>query len=192
MIETIVKVVETSAKYAWGLFVVCVFVLFCPKQIATQIGILEIRSQYLGYWWVLLIFSVSICIGLLFSKFWQWLSAHRQKSAKRKQAKKGKQAIIARLYSLNESEQKWIAYCLLKNIRTLHATQINSAANSLLSKNIVIHGSGSMTALPFTIVDFVWEYLLIHKEDFLPINAENDPALVNNLEDYESGLRRIW
>lgn len=192
MIETIAKLVETSAKYAWGLFVVCVFILFCPEKIATQIGILDIRSQYLGYWWVLLVFSLSICIGLWFSNFLNWLSARRKRIEQNKQAEKGRRAIIDKLNSLNDLEHRWIAYCLLKNVRTLHATQINPTANSLLSKRIVSCGPGAVTSLPFTIVDFVWEHLLIFKEEFLPADIENDQVIVRNLESFENSLRRIY
>jgi hypothetical protein len=192
MIETIAKIVETSAKYAWGLLVVCIFVLFCPEKFSSQIGILEIRSQYLGYWWVLLVFSFSICIGLLMARCGQWLSARKERNEKKQRIEQGEQAVLDRLYSLNDSEQRWISYCLLKNVQTLHASQINPTANSLLSKRIVIRGSGAITSLPFTIADFVWDHLLVFREEFLPLDVENDQVAVRNLESFESGLRRLY
>jgi hypothetical protein len=103
-----------------------------------------------------------------------------------------KQTIINRLYSLNESEKKWLAYCLINNVQTLHATQINPTANSLFNKDIVTGGSGSITSLPFTLVDFVWEYILMNRDDFLPAEIKNNPNAIRELEQFKESLTRVY
>ncbi|MEA1994647.1 MAG: super-infection exclusion protein B [Campylobacterota bacterium] len=191
MIETITKIIETSAKYAWGIFVVCAFVIFCPENIANEIGIKEIHAKYLGYWWLLFVFSFSICLGLFFSGVKSWYIKRREIKNRRTKTEQNKQIIINRLYQLNNTEQQWIAYCLLNNVQTLHATQINPTANSLLSKRIVTRGPGAITSLPFTIVDFVWEHLLVFQNNFLPEDIEDHPEIIKNLENFERSLRHI-
>lgn len=191
MIEAIAKILDAVAKYAWGIFIVCLFVLILPKELAKDIGILEIRTQFLGYWWICLVFSCSIWIGSLLSKIGQWISAHRDSKERSAKSARMKQTIIARLDSLSDSEHKWIAYCLLKNVQTLHATQIHPTANSFLSKGIVNMGTGSILSLPFTIVDFVWEYLLENRDAFLPPDVANNPQIAGNLERFERSLREI-
>jgi hypothetical protein len=99
--------------------------------------------------------------------------------------------VIKRLNSLNDNEYTWITCCLVKRVQTLHATQIDQTANSLLSKGIVTSGQGSITALPFTIRDFVWEHLLEYKDNYLPENIENNPTALSQLERFEDNLKRV-
>ncbi len=72
-------------------------------------------------------------------------------------------------------------------------TKINPTANSLLSKGIIVIGSGNITSLPFTIRDFVWEYLLEHGDRFLPPEVRSNPQKIRPLlEEFEAGLRRVY
>jgi len=86
----------------------------------------------------------------------------------------------------------WIAYCLLHNVQTLHATQINSTANSLLNKGIVAGGSGSIMSLPFTIVDHVWLYLAAHRDVFLPEEITGNQEYLEEIEEFGRGLARVY
>jgi len=191
MINSIIKAVETSVKYAWGLLVVCLFVLFCPDDWSSQIGILEIRSKYLGYIWILLVFSSAICLGLVVTKVLSWMSSNRKKSKRLIQIEAQKIEVIKRLSSLNNEEYTWIACCLNKGVQTLHATQVNPTANALLSKGIVTCGGGSITALPFTIRDFIWEHLLDSKDYFLSPDIQNNSNVLHNLENFERNLQKV-
>ena len=196
MIEAVSKTLDALAKYSWGIVAVCIFVLFLPDVQARQIGIIEIRSTYQGYWWICLVFSSVIWLGSIYSKFSAAIAttygkskAHKAQLAK---VEEKKQTIINRLYSLNESEQKWIAYCLINNVQTLHATQINPTANSLFNKDIVTGGSGNRMSLPFTLIDFVWEHMLTNSDNLLPANIENDAIALRNLEQFKQSLTKIY
>ncbi len=119
------------------------------------------------------------------------MASNREESKRLIKIQDQKLEVIKRLNSLSDSEHTWIAYCLYKEVQTLHATQINPTANALLAKGLVISGAGSIMALPFTIQDFVWEHLLNYKEHFLPRDVERDPNVIRNLESFAKNLQRV-
>jgi len=182
MIETISTILEAAAKYAWGLFVVCLFVILLPDGPSEAMGLKTIKGDYLGFWWIGLIFSAAIWGGSLFSRISAWFSTTRYRSAV-------KAAIIKRLYTLDKREQMWIAYCLLHNVQSLGATTSNQTANSLLHKGIVTQGTGSILSIPFLIKDFVWEYLQARSEEFLPSEVRENHMIVRNLERFAAELK---
>ena len=181
MIEALPRILEAAAKYAWGILLMCLFVIILPLDWANTIGLEKIKHDYLGFWWLGLIFSIGICGSSVFPRFLSWLSDNRQKAA-------SKNTIVKRLRSLTPSERKWIAYCLLHNIQTLSATQIDETANSLLTKGIVSQGSGNILNLPYHIRDFVWNFLQKHKDDFLPSDLRKDQEKVRILDEFVRGL----
>jgi len=192
MTKSIVRLLEVGAKYSWGILVVCLFVLFLPDKQAETIRIARLKEQFLGYWWILLVLSGTLCVGLLFSKAMKWRAKQRSEAEAQRQKAEQREKIIRRLYTLDMDEQMWLKYCLFKNVQTLLAAGIHPIANSLLSKEIITVGSGSIVSLPFTIQDFVWEYLLAHRDEFLPQIFENDFRAGKVLADFEAGLRKIY
>ena len=192
MTKSFVKLLEVVAKYAWGILAVCLFVLFLPDKQAEIIGIARLKEQFLGYWWIILVFSGTVCFESLFFKVREWRAKQRSEAEAERQKAEQREKIIRRLHSLDMDERMWLKYCLFKNVRTLVAAEINPTANSLLCKEIITVGSGSMMSLPFTIPDFVWEYLLAHRDEFLPQIFEKDIRSAKVLADFEAELRRIY
>ena len=185
MIESITKILDSLAKYSWGVIVVCLFILFVPDEQARKIGLIDIRETYKGYLWACLVFAAVIWVSSISSKLSKWIVNKYDK-------RKRREVIIKRLYALNLEEKMWIAYCVHHNVQTLHATQINSTANSLMNKGIVAGGSGSIMSLPFTIVDYVWLYITQHRDVFLPPELANNPAFFEEIEDFNRGLTRVY
>lgn len=62
MFEAISKILEAVAKYAWGVFVVCLFVIFLPADLSKSFGLEKLKFDYLGSWWLGLIFSAAIWV----------------------------------------------------------------------------------------------------------------------------------
>ncbi len=178
MIEAISTILEAVAKYAWGVFFVCLFVILLPTDTSKSLGLEKIKLDYLGFCWLGLIFSATICVS-------NWFSEIRGKARQ-------KAVIIKRLRTLDLSEYKWIAYCLFHNVQTLSATAINQTANSLLNKGIITQGSGNILSLPFHIRDFVWEYLRDHKEDFLPREVRDNPETMLKLKAFADSLKELF
>ena len=185
MIEALSKIIEAVAKYAWGIFILCLFVILLPLDWARAIGLEKIKQDYLGFWWLGLVFSFAIWISSLLSQFRTWFSSNRQKAAL-------KNTVIKRLRYLSPSERNWIAYCLLHNVQTLSATQINETANSLLDKHIVSQGPGSILNLPYRMHDFVWDFLQEHKDHFLPPEVRDDQEKVRILDEFVRSLRESF
>jgi hypothetical protein len=185
MIEWIARLLEAIAKYSWGVVAVCLFVLFLQHKQAEEIGILKLRADFLPYWWIVLLFSGTICAGNIFAKTTRWIG-------QRKNRRRDREMILHRLGSLDQGERAWIVCCLVKQVQTLYAIRTNPTANSLLNKGIVTVGSGSVLGLPFHIRDFVWEYVNSHRGEFVPAEFENYPQKVSEvLEEFEASLLRL-
>lgn len=182
MIEAIPKILEAAAKYAWGVFVVCLVVILLSAEKASSMGLKTIKGDYLGFWWIGLIFSGAIWGGSVFSLVSEWVTTTKNRRAENS-------IIINRLNTLDDGEYMWLAYCLLHNIQTLSAASINKTANSLLNKGIVTEGSGSILNLPFHVRDFVWEYLQAHKDEFLPLDIRSDKEQIRTLERFAAKLK---
>jgi hypothetical protein len=67
--ESLSKVLELAAKYAWAVLVMTAFVLFVPDDAAKQLGIVAIKTAYKGYFWLVLVFTGALLIGTLFQKY---------------------------------------------------------------------------------------------------------------------------
>lgn len=184
-IEALSKILESVAKYAWGVFVVCLFIILLPPTESQTMGLEKIKQDYLGFWWIGLIFSATIWCGSIFSHIVSWFSEARERASR-------KSTVIKRLNTLDPSEYKWVAYCLLHNVQTLSTTAINQTANSLLNKGVVTQGTGHMLNLPFHIRDFVWDYLQNHREEFLPREVRDDPDKVYILESFAADLKKLF
>lgn len=181
MIEAISKILEAVAKYAWGVLVVCLFVIVLPSGPSEAMGLKMIRSDYLGFWWIGLVSSAAIWGGSLFSRLSSRFLAGRDRRA-------AELVVLKRLTALDRDEENWIVYCLLHNVQTLSAEIDNQTANSLLNKEIVSPGSGSPLNLSFHIKDFVWKYLLAHKDEFLPSDIHEDRKKKDAVERFAKSL----
>lgn len=191
--ETLSKVFESAAKYAWAVFVMAAFVLFVPDDAAMQLGIDRIKAEYKGYFWLTLVFTGTLTLSAVLSYFNKkvldgWLEERR--SEKKRNAEKAERlnAIALRLSSLDDRELLWIKYCLFHNVQTLSAKMDDVTAQSLLNKSILSQGSGSMLNLPYHIPDDVWRYLQENHFLFLSEEETNDPRFEKYLESFRKSL----
>lgn len=191
--ETLSKILETAAKYAWAVFVMAAFVLFVPDDAAKQLGIDGIKAEYKGYFWLTLVFTGTLTLGAVLSYINKkvldgWLEERRFK--KKRSAKRAERlnAIALRLNSLDDREVLWIKYCLFHNVQTLSAKMDDVTAQSLLNKRILSQGSGNMLNLPFHIPDEVWTYLQESRFLFLSAEETNDPRFEKDLESFRKSL----
>lgn len=185
MIEAISKILDAIAKYAWGVLIVCLLVVILPDKATSAMGLQNIKSVYLGYWWLGLIFSAAIWGGSLINRSASWIRNYLN-------YRERKSVVLKRLYSLDDDEHCWISYCLLNDTQSLTANQTNQTANSLLNKGIVTQGTGSILCLPYHICDFVWIYLKKHKDEFLPPEMLKDAKVIINLGRFAKNLKEIF
>ena len=191
--ESIAKILEFVGKYAWGVAIVAAFVLFVPDDAAQQIGVLAIRNDFKGLWWLVLVLCTAIWLGAAFQyldkRFLDgWLKDRALRRAKDRESREFSDALSLRLNSLDPRERDWIRYCLINNTQSLSSYQTHPTAQSLVHKGILAEGSGHMMDLPFHFPDNVWKYLLSHRSDFIADGAEHDSRLRAQLEDFRRSL----
>jgi hypothetical protein len=213
--ESLAKILDFIGKYAWAVCLTIAFVLFVPTDAARDIGILELRIAFKGPLWIAFVLTAVIAIGSAFQYFdsrivEDWLKhkretrlqavanerdAHerREKAVQeREQAeaadRRAAEVLTLRLRSLDLNESMWIKYCLFHNVQTLSGERGNRTAQSLRHKGILEEGSGHILDLPFHFPDAVWQYLLSHKEDFLPDAERNDKRFPGALENFRKSL----
>ena len=192
MAESIDKILDFLGKYSWAVVVLAAFVLFLPDDASQQIGLLELRNSYKGYWWLGLVLSGAIWMKSVFSyldkRLFEVFLAERTRKKKRESTEfELLKSLELRLRSLDREEVYWIMYCLFNNVQTLSAEMTNGTANSLLYKGIVTRGSGHALSLPFHIPDVVWRYLLDHRDEFVPTDIE-ESRLKAELEKFRKSL----
>lgn len=186
--EWLGKTLDFISKYSWAALVASAFVLFMPDDTAKQIAIFDIRENYKGIWWIILVLSAAIWISAVFKYFESrvsaWLQSRGKEKEKREKQEKRKIAIRTRLDSLDENEKLWIKYCLYHNTQTLSAQRGDRVAQSLTYKGILAEGSGHILDLPFHIPDDIWEYLKENESVFLSEEERQNPRMnkhCNNL-----------
>jgi Super-infection exclusion protein B len=189
--EWLGKTLDFISKYSWAVMVVSAFVLFVPDDAAKQIAVLDIRDNYKGIWWIVLVLSAAIWSSAVFryfdSKVSVWLQSRAKERERIEKQEKRKAAIRARLDSLDDKELLWIKYCLYHNTQTLSAQRGDRVAQSLTYKGILAEGSGHILDLPFHIPDDVWEYLKENQSLFLPESDRRNPKFEQILEQFRRG-----
>jgi hypothetical protein len=191
--DAFLKILEATAKYAWAVFVMAAFVLFVPDDAAKQLGIDAIKAQYKGYFWLVLVFTGTLTLGVVFSYLDKkvldgWLEGHRAKKKQSAKRNERQNTIALRLNSLDDRELLWIKYCVFHNVQTLSAQMDDVTAQSLLNKGILSQGSGNMLNLPFHIPDDVWAYLQENNFLFLSMEEVDDPRFEKYLESFRKSL----
>ncbi len=180
--EALSKILDFVGKYAWVGFFTAGFVLFTPDNAARQIGILDLRNTYKGICWIVLVLTFALWMVAAFRYisrriFDEWLTRRRQARELEEARRKIRESLALRLRSLDPREQMWIKCCLFYNVQTLSAAATDPTASSLHDKGIVEkgtghaeRGTGHILNLAFHLPDQVWQYLLEHKEEFLPVH----------------------
>jgi hypothetical protein len=109
-----------------------------------------------------------------------------------REAKKLRGKVIGSLNSLSPDEWLLVAYCLDRNQRTLTLELSHRAAGALAAKGILVRaaGVGNQLAWPFTIPDFLWEYLTEHPQAIFNGVERNDPQLQQRFSEIEGHIRR--
>jgi hypothetical protein len=195
--ESLGKILEFVGKYSWAVFVMVAFVLFVPDDGAKQLGLYDVRTSYKGYWWLALVLTGALWMGTIVSYldkrlFDGWLERRRTEKSREAERLRRIENIRLRLNSLDNREQLWIKYCLFHNVQTLSARLDDHTAQSLVNKNILSQGSGSMLNLPFHFRDDVWKLLTEEKTSFLSEQEINDPRFPPILEKFRNSMLSMW
>ncbi|OEU65089.1 MAG: hypothetical protein BA863_03020 [Desulfovibrio sp. S3730MH75] len=185
--DVVIRILEFAAKYAWASFVLSLLVIVLPNSAITKMGLNEIRSQHLGIWWIVLIFSASL-----------WIASFSQKIVKNiiqilkdyRKAAFWHKHLAEFIESLSTPEKNWIRYCLYFNAQTVPCYRHNPVAQSLVNKDILVEGSGHVMSLPFHIKSKVWDILKRRIHYFISEEELADQRVGKQLEDFIASLGR--
>ncbi len=138
---------------------VCFAVLFLPQDLSAKLGMLNFCNEYRPYLVFALIVSAVILLCQIGKGLWGWASQQKAMAVHKRHLRKA-------LETLSGAE-----WCLLlegfdKHQKTVMREIGNSGAQALINKGIVseARGQGKIFTWPYTINDYVWNYLQTHPE----------------------------
>jgi hypothetical protein len=164
--------------------VLSALVVMLPDSAISKMGLLEIRDNYLGGWWLLLIFSTAIWIVLPLSKIKDWWG-------KRCMIKARFDKLQSRMQNLDGPEREWLRYCLYFNVQTATALRTNPVPQSLVNKGILIEGSGQILNLPFHINDDAWLVTQANMFEFISAEEMESDATADELNQFMREMKRV-
>ena len=182
--DSVIKILEFAAKYAWGVMVLSALVVTLSDSAISKMGLLEIRDNYLGGWWLLLIFSTAIWGVLPLSMLKDWWG-------KRCMIKARFDKLQSRMQSLDGPEREWLRYCLYFNVQTATALRKNPVPQSLVNKGILIEGSGPIPNLPFHITDDAWLVAKANMFEFISPEEMVSDATADELNQFMREMKRV-
>lgn len=144
------KAIQLKPRFLFGLFFLGVVVLGMPDCWSDFLGFACIRHQYRG------LISVGTIAAFVF-----WVVQLVPVIRQRIRTARARKQVIASIDSLAMEERLLLAYCIARGQRTVTLELTDRVAQALATKGLLVRATGtsSILAWPFTIVDFVWEYL---------------------------------
>jgi hypothetical protein len=77
ILKNIKDALEIVSKHSWALAFVAAVVLFLPEDLLKKMDLLEIRNNYEGIWWLVLIFCTALWGGSVTSFVVNKISVHQ-------------------------------------------------------------------------------------------------------------------
>jgi hypothetical protein len=192
MLEHAVKALELATRYSWAFAVALAFVLFIPDPAAAQLGLLPIRSLYLGYLWIGFVACCALWISGLGPYVKETVSSFFRKRAeesdKLKEADRRRCVMLARLRSLSPDEILWFQYCLYYGQQTLFGEAHQPLAFALVQKGMVGSGGGTVFKVSYTLTDTVWKLAQEITDELLPPEVRTMPDIERILERFRKSL----
>lgn len=175
------KLIQLKPRFLFGIWLLGALLLFLPQPIAAAFGIIEIRDAIRGWIGLLTLLAFTFWIVQLLP-LW-----HTRRAVKRARAQ-----AFRSLQSLSAEEWLLVAYCLNRRQQTITLELTHAAAGALKAKGIFIMagGVGNTLAWPFTIPDFLWDYLNRNPHVILAGIDPNDPQLQARFEEIEHHIHR--
>ncbi len=174
------KVIQLQPRFLFGLCVLGALLLFLPAHAATALGIVEIRDHYRPW----------IGLGTL-SAFAFWIVQLIPGITRIRSERKYRAAVLKNLAGLTGEERFQLAYCIHRGQRTMYLRLIDSAAQSLCSKGLLVPGDrGSILSLPFTIPLFAWDHIRANPNTILRESEWKRSDLLAAFERFEADIQR--
>jgi len=173
------KLIQLKPRFLFGIWFFGALLLFLPDRIAVGFGIVELRGTLRGLIGLLTLLAFTFWFVQLLP-LW-----HTRRIVKRARAQ-----AFRSLQSLSAEEWLLVAYCLNRQQQTITLELTHAAAGALKAKGIFVMagGVGNSLAWPFTVPDFLWDYLRANPH--VIFNDPNDPQLQARFEGIEHHIHR--
>jgi len=177
----LLKAIQLKPRFLFGLWLVGMILLFFPDGWATKFGFRGIIQNYRGW----------IGLGTIVV-FAFWLVQLVPSFLQARAVKRYRQNVIKSLSALSNDEWLLLAFCVIRNQRTLTLEITHGAANALEAKRLLnkASGVGNKMAWPYTIPDFVWEYLSRNPRILFPYNEHELPQVQAQFAQLEAYMCR--
>ncbi|WP_084004580.1 hypothetical protein [Terasakiispira papahanaumokuakeensis] len=98
-----------------------------------------------------------------------------RKAEEDEQIERQKQMVLDRIDHLSKDELNYLADCLRKNSQSFTSYVHSPSASTLRFKGLIRTPGGThhQDYYPFVVCDFVWQYLLEHKDQIIARDEEN-------------------
>jgi len=176
----------------WAVIAALYFsVLLVPEPYATQIGFKELReskASIQGIPWL----PIMSLIGLSSTVFAicqiiRLFLAGRSRAQERKK-------ILETLGYLSHGERRLLAYCLVKQQKTVCRSAIDQDASGLISHGLMeVRHAQNLLAVPYVVRPFVWEHITQNPQTVvgdIPLDSKEMKELVQRM-DQEIESRRF-
>ena len=169
------KVIQLKPRFLFAICVLGVVILWLPQSLADIFGVAEIRQVHRT--WIGLVTLAGFIFWMV-----QLLPCLTEWNLQRKLPKLALEAIE----SLSEEEKLILAYCLVKNQRTILLPISNPAVAALCDKWLLEKAEeGNILRYPYTVPLQVWRRLAVYQDQLLPngLTAE----VRRTFDDFEHG-----
>lgn len=172
------KAIQLKPRFLFGAFLLTALLLFAPPELLNKLGLSIQGTSWQPYVGL-------VCLGC----FILWLIQTIPSINAWRYQRNNQQLVIDRLSSLSLGEWTILWYCLDKNQQTVGLSATDKIATSLASKGILYVPAGqySILAYPYSIPDFLWNYLIKNKERIfnkIPLEESEVRARVLGLEQH--------
>ena len=174
-------------RVIFGVFVGCIFLIVLEHYKVIDTSVLG--PIYTASVMVIAIVSGALSITGLMGVVFDLIAASRKPSllAKRREMRRTERAQIrteaektalARIEYLSENELRYLANALRENSQSFYTYVHSPPVTTLMEKRLVqtFGGTHHQDHYPYTIPDYVWRYLLDHKEEILERDNANQAA----------------
>lgn len=179
-----INALKLPTKVLSGLFIAGVIILFLDK---TEIVALSAFGTFAKPATILLcVVSGAITFTSIIAFLIEIVTATRKKTLLQQrrdmrkveedeQIEKQKQKVLDRIGHLSKDELNYLADCLREKSQSFTTYVHSPSASTLCSKGLIYTPGGThhQDYYPFVVNDFVWQYLLEHKDEIIARDEEN-------------------
>lgn len=181
-LQDILNAIQLKARYLFGIAALGALMLLMSQSWAEAFGVEKFREDYRGGIGIVTLTAGVFWVVQLFAVYERWSRERRRR-----------RSVLAMLDSLSPEEMLLLAYCVIRNCRTITLDVTDRVACALASKGLLYRPAGTYSPLsyPFAVPDFLWAHLLMNPVKVLGSTPADDPELHAAFDGLERHMSRF-